>query len=449
MSSPVASAGARSVDWKWLAALAVFFAAFSFMVWRGPARALGPGGSSDFSLIWESTRSFLDGQSPYEVVAIQQTWEEHSGTSALPPSDRNAALFVYPPSTFVLMSPWCCTDWASGRMGWMLTGTAMLVGILAGCLRLAGLSWRQPVYWLAMAGGIAMAPGHTGISVGQTSIAVMFLIVVAQLLRPDCTRRGTLASLLPGVALGLACAIKPQIGLVFLALEAGRGRWKAAVTGLVVAGLVLTAGILKLRASGVDWYPQWQANLAAFAASDNADPSAANPLRYQLINLSYLLHGFTDNRAVVKWLVYTIVTGLCGAYFLAGRGKPSERGELLSLSFLAAVSMLVVYHRLYDALVLLFPLAWLFSQVRCLRDANERRRVWGICLAVALCLLPFYVPGASLLNSLKDNHKIAASIAESWWFNALIMPHAVSALMGLALCMILARDKLAPSQDHP
>lgn len=444
----------KTAGWQRALALALFCAAFVFMIYRGPVRALGPGGSSDFSLIWQSTRAFSTGLSPYEVPSIEHVWNSHSFSAAPPPSERNAALLVYPPSTFVLMTPWCSSDWATGRLGWMLTGTLLLLATIGGCLRLAGLSWHTPRYWLAAAAALALAPGHTCISVGQPSLLVMFLIVVAQVLRDRPPGRHPVpkgGGIVAGIALGLACALKPQIGLIFLAYEVGRLRWRTAITGAIVAGVVLAIGIWKLHASGIDWLPQWRANLAAFAASDNADPTSANPLRYHLINLHYWLHTFTDNRGLVKWLVYALVAALCGAYFLADRRalggtapggtalpsgapwtKPQNPADLLTLSFLAAISMLIVYHRLYDAVVLLFPLVWLFAEPR-----RPRRMVWAAVMG--LCLLAFYVPGASLMNSLVVSGKIPPGIANSIVFTSIAMPHAVIALVGLAICAIAMR----------
>jgi uncharacterized membrane protein YeaQ/YmgE (transglycosylase-associated protein family) len=237
------------------------------------------------------------------------------------------------------------------------------------------------------------------------------------------------------VLLGVACAVKPQVAVLFLAYEFGRKRWATGLVGAAVAAGLLAAGAWQLSRSGIDWYPQWRANLAAFAGSDNANPTAANPLRYHLINLHYLFHAAGPGLSVgaVKLMVYGVVGAFAAAYFAADFRKPEDRGEVLSLSFVAVLAMLVVYHRMYDAVVLLLPLAWVAREL-----AGGRR---GPVLAAAAALAAFLAPGASILQSLTASGRLPAGVSGSWWFQGVAMPHAAVALLVLGVVLLAARRR--------
>lgn len=432
LQSPAAP---RPPNPAWLAlGVVLTVLALGFMLWRGPMRALAPGGSSDFSLIWQSTRAWAQGQSPYTVESTTRVWEEHAGAGGeAPPSERNPALLVYPPSTFVVMAPWCLTDWTRSAVLWAAGNTVLLLGSVVLTLGLAGLSPRRAAWWFGAAGMLLLAPGHTSISVGQVSVLVYFLIVLAHAMRVAGRPNAC------GGLLGLACAIKPQVALLFLAYEVGRRRWRVGIAGAVTVAVVGALGVWWLSRAGIDWLPEWRANLAAFANSDNANPTASNPLRYHLINLHYLLHGFVGDVGTVKLLVYGVCGGLCAGYFAADLGKPEGRGELTSASFVAVIAMLVVYHRMYDAVVLLLPAAWLVREL-------AARRPGVLQGAAGLGLAAYLLPGASLLNSLAASGRLPATVVEAGWFQRLVMPHAVLALLGLAAVLLWARwrDPVGP-----
>lgn len=443
MPSDAAGLNESSGSSRLLRAVAMVLAlvALGFMAWRGPSRALVPGemvagelkggGSSDFSLLWQATRTWAEGKNPYSSRETLEVWRAHSGEApgVEAPSERVDDLLVYPPPTFVLLAPWCLTDWATSRLLWTVTNTLLLVGSVVLVLGLAGLSPRGAAWWFGLGGALLMAPGHAAISVGQVSILTVFVTALAHALRARGSPPGY-----AGILIGLACCLKPQIGLLFLAYEFGRKRWGTGIVGVLTIGLVSAAGVWWLWRSGIDWLPKWQANVEAFASSNNANPTASNPLRYHLINLHYFLHGFIASVGTVKWLVYGICGALCLGYFVADRKRPEPRGEVLSLAFVSAIAMLVVYHRIYDAAVLVFPLAW------AARELAFRRVTVPVVGTLAGCAV-FLLPWASTLTVLADpkRPRIPASISESWWFSHLALPMAPVALVVIAVALIAAR----------
>jgi|GEM_PF-2711942 len=417
----------------------ILIAAVAYLLTRGPVRALADGGSSDFSLLWQSTRAWIEGKSPYLVPDVIEVWDRNSGSAIPPPSDRNAALLVYPPSAFPLLAPWAAMPWGVSRLVWMVSNTVLLLVSAVLALRTAGVPWRSG--WLHIGVGTAavLAPGHTAISVGQVSILVVFLLTVWAYARNTPDRpRGWASDIAAGAALGASLALKPQIAALFLIYEVGRLRWRPALAGLVTAGALLMVGSWWLGRHGVDWYPQWRANVDAFRLTDNADASMANWLRYQLINLHVVFHPFTDpltdRRAVVTALVGVSIGALCLWYLKHDRFKPDPKGEALSLAFVAVVSVLAVYHRIYDATVLVFVIAFAMGQLADLREGMVNRSL------VAMAMLAvFLAPGSSALHSAVKLGAVPEWISSSVVWNGLIIPHATLVLVVLAALLCVCR----------
>jgi hypothetical protein len=412
-----------------LAGVAFAILAALFMLWRGPARSAAPGGSSDFSLIWMSTRAWWEGESPYTVEATDRVWADHAGMSGEPaPNERIPALLVYPPTTFPVLAPWCLADWPASRTLWAGAGVVLLFATVVLLLGLAGLAPGHASWWFAAGGMLLLAPVHATISVGQPIALVMFLIVLAQAFR-RLDR-----ALAAGIALGLAAAVKPQIGLPFLIYEGGRGRWRTFIMGVLTLGLAAGVGVWVLRSNGIDWLPAWRDNLRVFSTSDNGSSGLANPIRYQLVNLHVWIHAFLADTRTVGMIVWGVVLGLCGAYLAFDRLRPESRSELVSLSMVGAASLMIVYHRSYDAMVLLFPAALLAQRL-----VSGRRGV--IEIALAACLGVFLVPGPTILDWLADKGKIPASIVQSPLWNGLLIPHAAITILVLAVVLVFLRRR--------
>ncbi len=131
--------------------------------------------------------------------------------------------------------------------------------------------------------------------------------------------------------------------------------------------------------------------------------------------------------------------------FLVDRGRPQRRADLSSLGFVAAMTMLVVYHRAYDACALIFALAWAIST---LADTSEPRQVRGLAAAACVCLAAFLTPGGSMLVVLHQWGWLPDQLAASAAWQTFVVPFASWALVD-AGAHPHSGEGLRPTARHP
>lgn len=413
-----------------IAGAAIFFA-------RGPWRAVTIG-NVDFAMIYSSARAWMLGRNPYEAADIRATWLQAGGAAQSDPAAFGSAVFLYPPPTFAALAPIAALPWRTAAFAWMALSTIAWFATLLAVSRAAGFGPRSLSRLAFFTAGVWLAPAATSLNVGQLAIASGAAVALAH-------SRGSRDSWLRGVLLGLGAAIKPQVAGLFTLYEAGRLRWKAAAASIATVAVITAIAVLRMQAAGIAWRASWLRNLHEFTTLSNGDPTAANPLRFHLINLHYPLHTLTDNRDLVRWAVLAIVAALCAAYFLVdlkrGRAPGEHRrtgGELISLSMVAVVTLMVVYHRFYDAVLLVWPLALAIRTIA----APGRDRALGLALLVLVGL--YFLPGAAALASAAQRGWIPARLTTGPLWNALALPHEAWALPCMAVLLIALRWRAEP-----
>ncbi len=403
-----------------LAALVLLAAAF--MVVRGPVRSWQA--INDFGLLYSASRAWLLGDNPYDASTQLRVWTEAARLDA-PPHTVNAELFdaLYPPVTYVCLAPLAALPWWTASALW--TGlNAVLAALMLGLLvRLFQIPWASPRAWALVIAGLCFAPLHTTLAFGHLIVAIVALLATWRLAdragRPACA----------GLALGLAIALKPQLAGLFVLIDLADRRWTTLLaTGLTVAALAIIA-VARLELAGVPWLDSYRQGLADFARQGGV-ATLAHPMRFTFIHLGVVLHAFTDSRLVVTalgWLV--TAAGLGVALWRRGRPDDIDR-RALALGLLAVITLLPVYHRYYDALLLLLPLAWAARAW----PTPQRRWAWPVVLLIA----PLFVPGAAVLNLLADRARLPDALADSAVFHRLILPHQAWLIFALAVVMTLA-----------
>jgi hypothetical protein len=448
-----------------MALVALLIVGSLVFLWRGPVRGAF-NGHHDFALIYGSARAWLVGGDPYTAEDVRAAWAGARGTVDRDPmGTRESNVLLYPPGAFVVLSPVAALPWPLANAAWAIANTVLFS---AAIWMVAVVGWprergKEPAagdggraLWILMfsAAAVWFAPAATNAALGQTAMVSMALIAAAQVARvrgqralagtgsesPYC---GGMAS---GLLLGAATVLKPQMALLFVVYEAGRLRWKSVAWAVAAAAVLMTIGAARMHWAGVDWWASWRANLSAFTAVADGDPTRVNPIRHQMINLQYPLHNLTDDRGLVRVLTVAVLGLLSLAYLLVDLRRGRERGEgcgeLLSLSMVAVVSLLIVYHRFYDAVLLLFPLALGIRALRVWSLGGEQRKGWIARhghLVTLLLVAPFFIPGAVALVRAAEAGWIPAWVSQSNVWELLILPHQPLALLLLCVWLVVLR----------
>ena len=199
----------------------------------------------------------------------------------------------------------------------------------------------------------------------------------------------------------------------------------------VVAILAATA-VFQLTMHHTPWIDNYRYdNRILFGSGSLGDFTETNPLRFGLVNLQVLLYTFVPDRAAanVMALVMAGVLGLLWLLLLWRSAGNKDGDEMLDLSALAVLSLLPVYHRLYDASLLIFPLAW---SLRTLPGPRKE-----LAKGTLLLILVFLVPGGSALEQLQRTSHLVP-LQHSWWWTHIVMPHQVWALLFLSVLLLVA-----------
>jgi hypothetical protein len=231
------------------------------------------------------------------------------------------------------------------------------------------------------------------------------------------------SDLFSGAFLGLALGLKPQIGLFLLVYYLIKRRWKIAASTIITTLGIVFLAIARLGFEDLSWLSAWQKKLQATSLAINGLSN-----RYFLLNLQYPLNTFISDKFLVKLLI-TIFMVICLLLFYLYCCKRSDAYQnLLEISFLAVISLLPFYHRNYEAAILLFPLSYgIFMTSLC----SDR---WA--KMILLTIGPFLIPGPALLLELDKRGYISSALANSLFWQAVILPHQVWLLVILSCLLI-------------
>jgi hypothetical protein len=440
-----------------LAMLCVLLAT-GLLRWRGVLR--GAEGSLDFTMVYASARQWAFGYDPYPFEPLYDVYVEQGGVKEGKPSrPRDPMWFasLYPPMTYAVLSPLGLMDWDGARLGWLCVNILATIAVGVWLVKhrppvpAPGSGAVVPCFVLA--GFLASAPLHTTLAFGQLGLVTLalMLLAISLVLRDTSHTKGK--AILAGIALALAGALKPQLlAPVALALLVTTA-WRAVLLGMGV-GVVITA-IAALRIEPT-WVENWLLNLREFAGKGFADPSADNPVAYQMIHLSPLLHRLMPGipgaakalavllpmaallLAMIGHWKRTIARGDAEArivqtscfhpsYFSGPPGLRASSLQLLSVA--CVVTLLITYHRTYDAVMLVVPVVWAWHRLHI-----RRSDVAGWCVVALLVLLA--LPTPQLLASREVSGYLPTALIENpLWYVVVLMQH--NWMLLALLCILL------------
>ena len=356
--------------------------------------------ATDFKTLYASAALFAEGRDPYDVRDFARVYERDG---VVLPSNTFGRMPVYPPVTLLVLAPLTGAPMGSAAAVWFgLSLGAMALG-LAMVLREArarglGLAWRLVII------GVAAGSPLLGfaLNIGNVSVAVAGLAITAWMLALRPLKTEVHGHVLGGLALALACCLKPHVTLwvaVGIAVAARRaGRWIAgfALAGFVVEG-VASLGVMAARGilgtglrSLAEMLAQERSSGSMSAASREVLPIGA-----QITGLQSLFGLWIGGpmRAVMAGVILVILGAVLvwiARWLQAGDG-------LLYVLALTGVGMIATYHRAHDELVLMPVALWICLELK--------RRIASIGAWSVLLLLAgtwFAIPASTELLKLRQ-----------------------------------------------
>ena len=331
--------------------------------------------SHDFVPVYTGAGCLIHGCDPYDTSQLEEEFFRRGGRVVDLPS-WEIDVPVYPPSTFLVLTPLALLRYPVARLLWFLLNGCLFIFSAVLVLSACPQSHR----WLATTlGSLILATSGILLIVGQPAALAISLVIISSYLFMR-TRYLPLGAVL----LMLSLAVKPQIGgliaLYFLAQKMYRRYAALALVGALA--LLLSAGLfLKLRPQSANWTSTLRTNLAAtLSPGGSADPRPANQVAVGDINLQPLTSIFFAEAGTFNLVAYAVFLGLVAVWILVvPRSSMSPEMQFLALAALSILSLMPVYHRFYDTRLLLLTLPAVIA-------VFQRRRFLGAIIAVLTVL---------------------------------------------------------------
>ncbi len=335
-----------------------------FVVAGSAMKVMTNNSAADFKGVYNATQCLLEHRDPYRVNINDDSHQEFTekNSPGFNTPNRIVPLYNYLPSSIVFFLPFAVLPWEAAQVLWTI--------ILAIFILMAGfLTWEI---------GANFAPRLSGglIFILFANCAIVFqngnpagIAVGACVIGAWCIMTDRF------VPLGIVCfamslAIKPHdSGLVWLCfLLAGGTFRRRSILVLSAVILLCIPSLFWIWHIAPHWIPELQSNLARLGGRGNVnDPGPMGPFSLSIqpiIDLQAAVSFMRDDPGVYNPISYAICGILLLIWSLATLRANSSRDNLwFSLAIAAVMTMLVTYHRPYDAKLLLlavpaFAILW-------------------------------------------------------------------------------------------
>lgn len=368
----IAAADARPIQWTsntraghiglilvLLASVGIFIVRTAFQPQYRP---------SDFATYYTAARAWIHGADPYSQSSAPGHWQAAHGWANIMPDDCIDVFglewlpIIQMPSAMPVFAPFALFDAKPAVILWFIVSFILLIAQTAALAWMAGSRLWQPTGIVLLAATLAFAPVHELFGWAQPSGPTISFIILGAW--AAMSRRDVLA----GILLALATAIKPQLGGLFFIYFLLKGRQRVVIAYAAVIAVLFAVAIIPMQLRGINLMRGWLAGVAATDGPGGMNSTAVGgPARFYMLHIQVILNVLIESRNLMNFLAGTIV-GVAAAVFahLESRGRLEEQpaDELMELSFVAALALLPVYHRFYDAGILVLPMTWALANFR-------------------------------------------------------------------------------------
>jgi hypothetical protein len=387
--------------------------------------------SADFVPVYTGALCLVHACNPYDTTQLEQQFYQSGGHPNEVPS-WSIEVPVYPPSTFLALSPLAALPYPTARLSWFL---------LNACLYITSAALIRSMYpqsWLAtlLVSVFLVASGILSV-LGQPALFAISLVLIGTYL----FLRGRLIPL-AAILFLLSLAVKPQIGgLILLYLLVRRIHWPYAAAAMAGALVILVSAgiILKHHPQSASWSDTLKSNLSStLGPGGSADPRPANPQAIGDLNLQALTSVFFLEASEFNIVAYVVFACLAAAWIFAVlRAMPGIETNLLALAALAILSLTPVYHRFYDTRLLLLTIPALVL-------IFDKRRILGVCMS-ALTVLTVISVQYRVQEYLLQLGKLQTVVQNKLLFVVLLRQQNLVLLLLFCLYLVAIRSLRGPN----
>lgn len=309
-----------------------------------------PGQGKDLAMFQDMGRAWLDGRN--------QTAE--------------GRFYGPPPFASVLFAPLALISTLQARIVFIAINLIAAAIIILFIKKLWGETWpgKTQLYLAALV--LCWAPFRVTVRYGQISLIVTALILGALLAWKKNAR------LVAGLLLGLSLSKYP-LTLPFALYFAWRREWKIVATAVLTVATLTEVFALRLGVSMFDVAGDYVRMMLQTSITNDAHFAGAT-------EIGPLLFGLTGSERVSGWLNIALIAVALISMALVFRRTP--KAGKFHLAVLTFFSLWFVYHRIYDAVILVIPAAGFAD----LMVRGTTRRVGIACVAI-LALFAVSIPG--------------------------------------------------------
>ncbi len=331
-----------------------------FLLLGGALENNAPAPMSDFKAIYYGARCIIHHSDPYQNGAILQQFQADGGQFPTDPVislsvQRAILVCINLPTSLFLIAPFALLAYGPGHVIWMvlMTGSLLLASYLMWDLSAAF----APVLAGALI-GLVLANSEVLLIIGNAAAIVIGLGLIAVW----CFVKNRFAAV--GVfSMALSLAFKPHdVGFVWLyLLLAGGTLRKRAIQSLVLAVAISLPAIFWVSHVAPHWTQELHANLVETSArGDLNDPGPSSMGAHTLgmvVSLQTVVSIIRDDPNFYNPVTYLVIGPLLLVWIIITlRTRFSTDKMWLALASISALSVLPVYHRIYDAKLLLLSI---------------------------------------------------------------------------------------------
>ena len=346
----------RRIGLRWLLLCAVIF-----IVWGSILEHATAAGMLDFKIVYYGTQCLIHHRDPYQGADVLHVYQAQGGQFPSDPAlsglyHQALTTCINLPTALFLIAPLAMLPWAPAHLLWMtlVAGSLILAAFLIWDLAATdapGIALFLVCMLLANCVIILSSGNLAGLAISLCVMAVWCF------LKGRCVPAGILC-------LAVSLALKPHdFGFVWLYfLLAGAPHRKRALQTLLVTLVLCLPAVLWVSHIAPHWIPELHANLVSSSARggiNDPGPSAfgGHTPAASLIDLQSVISVFRDDPRIYNPVSYLV----CGALLLAGaihtlRSRFTTTRAWLALAAIAPLSLLLTYHRPYDAKLLLLSI---------------------------------------------------------------------------------------------